>query len=387
MNDERLTVAEAAGAADERPPEGPERPRQPGPGQEERPERAARRRRRGPVLLTLLLLPGLVTVIGVAAFLALTGGPPSSGAEDPDADQAAEVGIDPSYVPWLRQAAAACTLLTPSLLAAQIDQLSGWSDGTDDLSGQKGIAAFTDTEWRTWGRDDDGSGKASPRDPADAIMALGRRDCSLAAEVTALRTAGEVNGDLVDLTLAAYATGPDAVSETGRVPPTARTYLAEVRALLPRYEALDRADSGGGAGTATGVLPAAPVTPLTVTSPYGSREHPLTGVTRLHTGVDLAAPQGARVVAARRGHVVFAAYTKAYGNRVVVDHGTIEGKRLETTYSHLSSLDTAVGRTVEAGTLIGRVGSTGLSTGPHLHFEVVLDGYYTDPRPWLANGG
>ncbi|MFJ8146358.1 peptidoglycan DD-metalloendopeptidase family protein [Streptomyces sp. NPDC096048] len=382
MNDERLTVSEAAVDTDPRQPEQPARPEQPG-----RPEQAGKRKRRGPGLFTLLLLPGLVTVTGVAAFLALTGGLPSPWPEDSDTNRAATADIDPSYVPWLRKAASACTILEPSLLAAQIDQLSGWSDDTDALSGQKGIAAFTDTEWRTWGRDDDGNGHSSPRDPADAIMALGRQDCSLAGKVTELRTEGRVNGDLVDLTLAAYSSGTDAVTEAGRVPPTARTYLAEVEALLPRYEALDRAESGGGAGGAAGALLTAPVSPLTITSPYGSREHPLTGVTKLHTGVDFAAPQGARVVAARQGRVVFAAPTSAYGNRIVIDHGTIEGKRLETTYSHLSALEAAVGQTVEAGTPIGRVGSTGLSTGPHLHFEVVLDGYYTDPRPWLVTGG
>ncbi|MFB6549999.1 peptidoglycan DD-metalloendopeptidase family protein [Streptomyces sp. NPDC056405] len=385
MNDERLTTAEAALDTDERQPEPPARPQQP--EQPGRPEQDGKRKRRGPGPFTLLLLPGLVTVTGVAAFFALTGGLPSPWPEDSDTNQAAAVDIDPSYVPWLRKAASACTILEPSVLAAQIDQLSGWSDDTDALSGQKGIAAFTDTEWRTWGRDDDGNGHSSPRDPADAIMALGRQDCSLAEKVTELRTEGRVNGDLVDLTLAAYSSGTDAVTEAGRVPPTARTYLAEVEALIPRYEALDRAESGGGTGGAVGALLAAPVSPLTITSPYGSREHPLTGVTKLHTGVDFAAPQGARVVAARQGRVVFAAPTSAYGNRVVIDHGTIEGKRLETTYSHLSSLEAAVGQTVEAGTPIGRVGSTGLSTGPHLHFEVVLDGYYTDPRPWLVTGG
>ncbi|MFC7986135.1 M23 family metallopeptidase [Streptomyces sp. NPDC057336] len=363
---------------DERPEEHP--------GQQGRQEPAPRRRRRGPGPFTLLVLPGLVTVTGVAAFLALTGGLPTPWPQDAKAEQAA-VDIDPSYIPWLRKAASACTVLEPSVLAAQIDQLSGWSDDTDELSGQKGIAAFTDSEWRTWGGDDDGNGDSSPRDPADAIMALGRQDCSLAEKVTELRTEGRVNGDLVDLTLAAYAEGTDAVTQAGRVPPAAAAYLAEVEALVPRYQALDRADSAGGAGRAAGALLAAPVTPLTVTSPYGSREHPLTGVTKLHTGVDFAAPQGTAVAAARPGRVVFAAPTTAYGNRVVIDHGTIEGKRLETTYSHLSSLEAAVGQSVEAGTTIGRVGSTGLSTGPHLHFEVVLDGYYTDPRPWLAPGG
>ncbi|MEU6569899.1 M23 family metallopeptidase [Streptomyces parvulus] len=375
MNDERLTVAEAAGPADGEPPEQPE--------ESARPEK---RKRRGPGPFTLLLLPALVTVIGVAGFLALTGGLPTPWPDDSGSKSAADVDVDPSYVPWLRKAASACTVLDPSVLAAQIDQLSGWSDDTDELSGQKGIAAFTDSEWRAWGKDDDGSGTSSPRDPADAIMALGRRDCSLAGEVTELRTEGRVNGDLVDLTLAAYATGTDAVRKAGRVPAEAETYLAEVRALLPRYEALDREDPAGAAGAA-GALLTAPVSPLTVTSPYGSREHPLTGVTKLHTGVDFAAPQGAQVVAARRGRVVFAAHTRAYGNRVVVDHGTIQGKRLETTYSHLSVLESAVGQSVEAGTPIGRVGSTGLSTGPHLHFEVVLDGYYTDPGPWLVRGG
>jgi murein DD-endopeptidase MepM/ murein hydrolase activator NlpD len=376
VNDERPSVAQAAGETDgERPEARPEQQ-----------EPARKRRRRGPGPFTLLLLPGLVTVTGVATFLALTGGLPTPWPEDAEPEKAAAVDIDPSYVPWLRKAASACTVLEPSVLAAQIDQLSGWSDDTDELSGQKGIAAFTDSEWRTWGRDDDGNGHSSPRDPADAIMALGRQDCSLAEKVTELRTEGRVNGDLVDLTLAAYAEGPEAVTKAGRVPPTAETYLAEVEALVPRYEALDRADAGG-AGGAAGALLAAPVSPLTITSPFGSREHPLTGVTKLHTGVDFAAPQGAPVGAARAGRVVFAASTAAYGNRVVIDHGSIQGKRLETTYSHLSSLETVVGRTVEAGTTIGRVGSTGLSTGPHLHFEVVLDGYYTDPRPWLAPGG
>ena len=219
-------------------------------------------------------------------------------------------------------------------------------------------------------------------------MALCRQYCSLARKVTDLRTDGTVNGDLVDLTLAAYAVGTDAVAKAGRVPAGAKTYLAEVRALFAKYEEFDREDPGGGTpGARADAVLAPPVTTLTITSPYGSRKHPLTGVTKLHTGVDFGAPQGARVSAARAGTVVFAAMTKAYGNRVVVDHGTIEGKRLETTYSHLSAIDVTAGQTVQTGTPLGRVGSTGLSTGPHLHFEVIYDGYYTDPQPWLSSSG
>ncbi|WP_327186794.1 M23 family metallopeptidase [Streptomyces sp. NBC_01334] len=348
---------------------------------------APRPRRRGPGPFTLLVLPGLVTLTTVAGFLALTGGFPDDWSPgDSTAQDAAPGGVDASYGPWLRKSADACTVVTPSALAAQIDQLTGWSNAGATASGPQGIAAFTAADWKTWGKDDDGNGRSSPSDPADAIMALGRQDCSLARQVTGLRTDGTVNGDLVDLTLAAYAVGTDAVTKAGGVPASAQTYLGEVKALFAKYEAFDREDASGGGVLADAIL-APPVTTLTITSPYGSRQHPLTGVTKLHTGVDFGAPQGAQVSAARAGTVVFAAMTTAYGNRVVVDHGTIEGKRLQTTYSHLSAIDVTVGQTVQSGTPLGRVGSTGLSTGPHLHFEVIYDGYYADPVPWLAPNG
>ncbi|MFD7133890.1 M23 family metallopeptidase [Streptomyces sp. NPDC059894] len=385
------TVEGRSDAADPAPDPVAQPPADPTPGPAPAPAPAdpepagARPRRRGPGPFTLLVLPGLLTLSAIAGFLALTGGLPSDWTEGEEAGTTTVNGVDESYVPWLRKAAASCTVVTPSVLAAQIDQLSGWNNDTGGASGEQGIAGFTDAEWRTWGKDDDGNGRSSPRDPADAVMALGRQDCSLAGKVTDLRTEGTVTGDLVDLTLAAYAVGTDAVAGAAGVPAGAKTYLAEVKELLPRYEAFDQETSSGG-GTADAIL-AAPLGTLTVTSPYGSRQHPLTGVTKLHTGVDFAAPQGTPVLAARQGQVVFAAMTKAYGNRVVVDHGTIDGKRLETTYSHLSALDVAVGQSVQTGTVLGRAGSTGLSTGPHLHFEVIYDGYYADPQPWLASGG
>lgn len=340
-----------------------------------------------------MVLPGLLTLSVVAGFLALTGGLPTDWVQDEGPQQSAANGVDKAYGPWLRKAAEACTVVTPSLLAAQIDQLSGWDNGSATTtataaataSRQQGIAAYTDAEWRTWGKDDDGNGSSSPLDQADAIMALGRQDCSLAEKITDLRTDGTVSGELVDLTLAAYAVGTDAVAGAGKVPAEAQTYLAEVKALFARYEEFDRDDSAGDA-PANAIL-AAPVTALTITSPFGSRQHPLTGVTKLHTGVDFGAPQGAQVSSAREGTVVFAAMTRAYGNRIVVDHGAIDGKPLQTTYSHLSAIEVAVGQRVQTGAPIGRVGSTGLSTGPHLHFEVVYDGYYADPQPWLASNG
>ncbi|MGI3200368.1 peptidoglycan DD-metalloendopeptidase family protein [Streptomyces sp. GLT-R25] len=341
-------------------------------------------RRGGPGPFALIVAPSLVALIGVSGYLALTGGLSPDQSEGPDPAQTSVANVDASYVPWLRKAAEACTVVTPSLLAAQIDQLSGWSNDSASLS-QQGIASFTDAEWRTWGRDDNGNGRSSPRDPEDAIMALGRQDCSLAEKVTDLRTEGTVSGDLMDLTLAAYTAGTDSVKRAGRVPADARTFLKQVKARLPRYEALVRRtpEQNGGGQNASAVL-TPPVSTLTVTSSFGSRTHPLTGVTKLHTGVDFGAPQGAQVSAARDGRIEFAGTTSAYGIRVVIDHGTIGGKRLQTTYSHLSALQVTTGQTVTAGSPIGLVGSTGLSTGPHLHFEVLLDGQYMDPLPWLG---
>ncbi|MFI6193531.1 peptidoglycan DD-metalloendopeptidase family protein [Streptomyces phaeochromogenes] len=343
-----------------------------------------RPRRRGPGPFALIVAPSLVALIGVSGYLAVTGGLSPDQSEGPDPAQTSVANVDASYVPWLRKAADACTVVTPSLLAAQIDQLSGWSNDGASLA-QQGIAGFTDAQWRTWGRDDNANGRSSPRDTEDAIMALGRQDCSLAEKVTDLRTEGTVSGDLVDLTLAAYTVGTDTVKRAGRVPADARTFLKRVKARLPRYEALVRRtpDQNGDGQNASAVL-TPPVSTLTVTSSFGSRTHPLTGVTKLHTGVDFGAPQGAQVSAARGGRIEFAGTTTAYGIRVVIDHGTIDGKRLQTTYSHLSALQVTTGQTVTAGSPVGLVGSTGLSTGPHLHFEVLLDGQYMNPLPWLG---
>ncbi|MFF9496887.1 M23 family metallopeptidase [Streptomyces flaveolus] len=353
---------------------------------EERGVRAPVRRRRGPGPFVLIVLPGLVTATGVLAFLALSDslGTALAPASEPGPSDISNV--DGSYVPWLRAATADCAGITPALLAAHIDQLSGWQDDSASLS-ERGIARFTDAGWKTWGRDDDGNGSSSPHDAVDAIMALGRQDCSLAEKMTALRTKGAVSGDVADLTLAAYTAGVQEVGKAGKVPVSARAFVSEVKKRLPRYDALVLQNAEQDSAQVSGALLRPPVTTLTVTSPFGSRVHPLTKVTKLHTGVDFGAPRGAQVSAAREGRVEFAGMTPAYGYRVVIDHGTIDGKRLETTYSHLSALQVSAGQSVSTGAPVGLVGSTGLSTGPHLHFEVLLDGQYTDPEAWLTSGG
>ncbi|MFJ6700298.1 M23 family metallopeptidase [Streptomyces sp. NPDC091272] len=349
---------------------------------------AAPRRRRGPGPFTLLVLPGLTVLIGCAVFLTVTGRLPGTGSDGPagqdERPPTAAERVDRSYVPWLKEAAKKCAAVRPSVLAAQIEARSGWNTDSAALSGATGIAGFGAAQWRVWGGDADGNGRSSPLDAADAIMALGRQDCALAAEMAELRTRGTVTGELLDLTLAAYTAGRGSVETAGRVPAKAAPYVKEIGRLASGYAEFDASDLSPGSQAPPPSMLRRPVGTTVVSSPYGTRAHPLTGVTKLHTGVDFAAGRGAPVTAAWQGTVVFASLTKAYGNRVVVDHGSVGGKHLQTTYSHLSVLRVARGESVTVGTVLGDVGSTGLSTGPHLHFEVVLDGYYTDPLPWLG---
>ena len=108
---------------------------------------------------------------------------------------------------------------------------------------------------------------------------------------------------------------------------------------------------------------------------FGMRTHPILGATRLHTGVDWTAPMGTAVVAAVRGRVIAAGTEGAYGKRVIVDHGA----SYQTMYAQLGTITVAVGDCVAAGDLIGTVGVSGLTTHPHLHFEVRHKGQPIDP--------
>lgn len=120
---------------------------------------------------------------------------------------------------------------------------------------------------------------------------------------------------------------------------------------------------------------------LVETSGFGYRISPITGASgELHTGQDFAAACGSDVSAAASGTVTFAGWhANGGGNRVVVDHGN----GVETTYNHMSVLSVSVGDTVERGGLVGSSGTTGASTGCHLHFEVMVNGEVVDPLGWL----
>ncbi len=117
-----------------------------------------------------------------------------------------------------------------------------------------------------------------------------------------------------------------------------------------------------------------------VTSVYGARVNPVTGVNGFHTGIDLGAPMGAPIKASKSGKVVTASYISGYGNTVILDHGS----GIQTLYAHSSSLAVSVGQTVSQGQVIAYVGSTGNSTGPHLHFEIRVNGQHQNPTNYLS---
>ena len=118
-----------------------------------------------------------------------------------------------------------------------------------------------------------------------------------------------------------------------------------------------------------------------ITSQFGMRTHPITGVYKLHTGTDIGAPMGSSFVAANDGLVTYAGYNGAYGNMVIVDHGG----GITTLYAHGSEILVSVGDAVFQGTPILKVGSTGYSTGPHAHFEVRINGEYVEPLDYITS--
>ena len=125
-----------------------------------------------------------------------------------------------------------------------------------------------------------------------------------------------------------------------------------------------------------------PVKGLRLSSGFGMRKHPVTGKNRMHKGLDFAGPSGTPVMAAAAGRVIYAARKGSYGNLIELDHGN----GVTTRYAHLRDIEVSKGDTVEMGELIGTVGSTGASTGPHLHWEVRVFERAKNPQLFLDAG-
>ncbi|MFY9781016.1 MAG: peptidoglycan DD-metalloendopeptidase family protein [Candidatus Baltobacteraceae bacterium] len=140
--------------------------------------------------------------------------------------------------------------------------------------------------------------------------------------------------------------------------------------------------------TAAGGSPAAPahgsgqfIWPVhgPITSPFGYRTNPFGGAPDFHPGLDIAAETGTPILAADSGRVIIAGWVSGYGNYIAIDHG----RGISTGYGHCSRIDVSVGQDVQRGQVIGAVGSTGHSTGPHVHFEIRVNGRPVDPAPRL----
>ena len=161
--------------------------------------------------------------------------------------------------------------------------------------------------------------------------------------------------------------------------------VAELEAQRAAEAAAAAAAAGGGSGgsgnaNATGSFLWPVASYVYVSSRFGLRVHPITGETKSHTGIDIASNQGTAVYASDGGSVTLAGWNGGYGNCIMIDHGN----GYVTLYGHLSSISVSVGQTVSQGATIGAVGSTGNSTGPHLHFEVLKNGTRIDPEQFFS---
>ncbi|HHT51513.1 MAG TPA: peptidoglycan DD-metalloendopeptidase family protein [Eubacteriaceae bacterium] len=152
---------------------------------------------------------------------------------------------------------------------------------------------------------------------------------------------------------------------------------AKVKKII---QAAANKNNSGGSGPYTGGQLLWPVPGHTrITSPYGMRLHPIQHVYKMHTGIDIGAGRGTPVVASADGVVTYAGYLGGYGYTVIIDIGG----GLSTLSAHHSSLKVSAGQSVKRGQTVALVGSTGASTGPHLHFEVRKNGNHTNPIPYL----
>ncbi len=214
------------------------------------------------------------------------------------------------------------------------------------------------------------------------------------AKIEEKKTALEEAGKAVELSREIVQTKYDELDANKKALSTVISSLqadeASYRAVLDEADAAENAlrdeirkltSSGSSPAPAAAEGQFAWPTPSTkyITSPYGTRYHPVQKRMKTHTGIDIGAGHGASIVAAATGTVLRAGWNSGYGNYIVIDHGG----GIQTLYGHCSALLVQSGQSVVRGDQIALVGSTGVSTGPHLHFEVLKNGAYTDPMSYF----
>lgn len=215
----------------------------------------------------------------------------------------------------------------------------------------------------------------------DARQTLKEREADLAVE----RAAVDVETQTVSALRVEQAAAASSASAEESAEAASLAKIRSRKAEFTRQLAVLQAESDRIAaslrGRSIGARPGRLVRPAdgAISSTFGTRVHPIFGDTRMHSGIDFASPMGAPVRAAASGTVVSASYQSGYGNAVVINHGG----GVATLYAHLSAFSVREGQTVTASMRIASVGSTGYSTGPHLHFEVRVNGVPVDPLGWL----
>ncbi|MEH3033568.1 MAG: peptidoglycan DD-metalloendopeptidase family protein [Aeromicrobium erythreum] len=217
---------------------------------------------------------------------------------------------------------------------------------------------------------------AAARRAAAANLVLKRQLEAKAADQT------RAVGDLVEARGAAAGKARKAREDDARLVRELESERASLNARLAALARKDRRDGGKSNGGDGGGTLSYPVNGP-ITSPYGMRRHPITGVYKLHDGTDFGVGCGTPIRAAASGRIIQQYFNGAYGNRVILANGVKRGQSIVTTYNHLSRFARGAGQKVSRGEVIGYVGSTGYSTGCHLHFMVIANGRTVNPMGWL----
>lgn len=286
--------------------------------------------------------------------------------------------VPAEYVQWVNQAGSICPEITPPIIAAQIFVESSFKDHPPNAAGAAGPGQFIASTWAQYGVDADNNGTKDLHSVADAVVTTGVLDCALVKQLGSKVP----DKDPVELALAGYNAGAGAVLQYRGIPPYPETQscVSKILDLAANQFTDPNATCGGDSGT-TGPT-SGWVNPVPKGWTVGAVFHQMGPWTWMgwHTGYDFAIAIGTPVMAAADGTVAEINHNgqnphgNAWGNQIIISHGkmqTANGVRyITTTYNHLQDFTVKVGDHVKAGQVIGHVGLTGNTFGPHLHFEV-----------------